>query len=49
MGEGGLRGALMVADLRGLVTRGGVEDGVMAELGGGLGGEEDLVVESTNG
>jgi hypothetical protein len=39
----------MVADLRGLVTRGGVEDGVMAELGGGLGGEQDLVVESTNG
>jgi hypothetical protein len=35
----------MVADLRGLVTRGGVEDGVMAELGGGLGGEQDLAKE----
>lgn len=31
----------MVADLRGLLTRGGVEGGVIAELGGGLGGEVD--------
>jgi hypothetical protein len=32
----------MVADLRGLPTRGGVEGGVIAELGGGLGGEVDF-------
>ena len=43
MGEGALRGlapVLIVADLRGLLTKEGLEGGVTAELGGGLGGDD---------
>ena len=43
MGEGALRGlapVLMVADLRGLLTKEGLAGGVTAELGGGLGGDD---------